>query len=571
MAKFDKKLAAILAKHAIIEEGRKDELLAAAEQANKSLTEYVLEQRMATEEAIIGAVAEEMNLPPIDVDKIELDREALALVPEETARRYQVLPVAKIGRTLTIAVANPMDVFSQDDVNIVSGCDLMPVLSTEVAIKRVLQRAYDQPQADMQNLVEQMAEGEAVELAQEKEEQVDVNAAAAESESAPVIKLVNLLVTEAVKSGASDIHIEPYEKRVRVRYRIDGACVERPAPPKKMHNAVVSRIKIMSNLNIAERRVPQDGKFRMKFPDRDIDFRVSTLPLIHGEKVVVRVLDTSGQGRDLDSLGFEEKALKDFQTAIDSAYGMVLVTGPTGSGKTTTLYSAVRKIVKVEENITTVEDPVEYTMEGVNQVQVNEKAGLTFAEALRSILRQDPDTVLVGEIRDKETAEIAVKAALTGHLVFSTLHTNDAPTTITRLVDMGVDNYLVASCVILVSAQRLVRRLCQECKKPYKPKPEEMRDWGMTEEEIASQPTIHGPGGCQRCNNIGYKGRLPLLETLPMNEALRELVVKGGSAVEIKRLALSQGMMTLRRVGLLNVLRGTTSIQEVLNITMPDR
>jgi type IV pilus assembly protein PilB len=571
VASFDKKLVSILSKHGVVAEERREEFLAAAGVAGLSLTEYLVNEKVLAEADIIGIVSDEMNIPPIDLDKVELDPEALELIPEDIATLHGVLPIARIGKTLTLAVANPMDVTGQDNISVVTGCEPMPVISTDVAIKKAIQKAYGGGASGVEDIVGDMGMEEALELAEEADEQVDVGTEAAESESEPIVKFVNLLILEAVKAGASDIHIEPYEKKVRVRYRIDGACVEKLLPPKKLHNAVASRIKIMSGLDIAERRIPQDGKFKMKFPDREIDFRVSILPLIHGEKIVMRVLDTGGAGRDLDSLGFEEKALTDFSTAIESANGMVLVTGPTGSGKSTTLYSAVRKIVCVEDNITTVEDPVEYTMEGVNQVQVNEKAGLGFAEALRSILRQDPDVVLIGEIRDQETAEIAVKAALTGHLVFSTLHTNDAPTTITRLVDMGIDRFLVASCVNLVSAQRLVRRLCAECKQVTKVTEEDMRDWGFTEEEIASDPGVGKAAGCDRCGGLGYKGRLPLLETLPLNQELREVIVQGGSAVTLKRKALGQGMQTLRRVGILNALKGTTTMDEVVSITMPDR
>jgi len=576
MAMFEKKLATILAKHGIVAKEDSDDWLAAASQENKSLTAYLLENNVSTEADIIGAVSAEMNIPPIDLDKVEIDPEAIGVMPEEKARQHMVFPVARIGRTLTLAVANPLDILGQDDVKVVTGHELMPVISSEVAIMRGINKAYggdseEDTVGEMQDLVSEMGLEEALELAEEQDEDVDVGAETAESESAPVIKLVNLVIVEAVKSRASDIHIEPYEKKVRVRYRIDGACAEKISPPRKMHNAMVSRIKIMSNMDIAERRKPQDGKFKMKFKDREIDFRVSILPLVFGEKVVMRVLDTSGGGKDLDSLGFEPKALKDFSTAIESANGMVLVTGPTGSGKSTTLYSAIRKIICVEDNITTVEDPVEYSMEGVNQVQVNEKAGLTFAASLRSILRQDPDTVLIGEIRDHETAEIAVKAALTGHLVFSTLHTNDAPTTITRLVDMGIDSFLVASCVILVSAQRLVRRLCPNCGKPYTPEEGQMKEWGFNEEEIAAKPELLKAGGCDKCGGLGYKGRLPLLETLPIMDELRQIIVKGGSAVEIKNRAMELGMMTLRRVGILNAIKKGTTMEEVLSITMPDR
>jgi type IV pilus assembly protein PilB len=363
--------------------------------------------------------------------------------------------LAKIGKILTLAVANPLDVLTQDDVNIVTGCELMPVVSTDVSINKGIQKAYkteDPAVGDMEDMVGEMGlDDDEIEVAGDIEESIDVGAALAESGSAPVVKLVNMTIYEGVKAGASGIHIEPYEKKIRIRYRIDGVCMEKMSPPKRLHGALASRIKIISNLDIAERRRPQDGKFRMKFKDRFVDFRVSILPVLQGEKIVMRILDSTAAGKDLHSLGFEERALADIQTAIKSANGMVLIVGPTGCGKTTTLYAAMKEIISVKDNITTVEDPVEYTMAGVNQVQVNERRGMTFPAALRSILRQDPDKVLIGEIRDLETAEIATKAALTGHLVFSTIHANDAPSTVTRLVNMGVDSFLVASCVILVA------------------------------------------------------------------------------------------------------------------------
>ena len=573
MSKFDKKLAGILAKHGVVAEEQRESILAAAAGEKKSLTEYLIEQKLSTEAGIIGAVAMDMNLPPIDIDKVEIDPEALSLVPEDIARHYQVLPVAKIGRTLTLAVANPLDVLTQDDVNVVTGCDLMPVVSTDVSIKKGIQKAYkteDAAVADMEDVVGEMGMDDEVEFTGDIEETIDVGAALAESGSAPVVKLVNLVIYEGVKTGASGIHIEPYEKKTRIRFRIDGVCMEKMSPPKQLHGALASRIKIISSLDIAERRRPQDGKFRMKFKDRFVDFRVSILPVLYGEKIVLRILDSAAAGKDLHSLGFEERALADIQTAIGSANGMVLIVGPTGCGKTTTLYAAMKEIISVKDNITTVEDPVEYTMEGVNQVQVNERRGMTFPAALRSILRQDPDKVLIGEIRDGETADIAVKAALTGHLVFSTIHANDAPGTITRLVNMGVDSFLVASCVILVAAQRLVRRLCEECKESYKPTPEQMQTWGFTKEQIAEEPELFLAAGCARCGRTGYVGRLPLLETLPIDQGMREMIARGVSVVEIKAKAMEAGMLTLRRSGIAQAIRGNTDMQEVLSSSAPD-
>ena len=574
MAKFDKRLATILAKRGMMAEEDRDNFLAAAGEAGLSLTEYLVAEKFLGEADVIGAVSVEMKLPPIDVEKIDIDPEALALLPRDKAVLHGVLPVASIGKTLTLAVANPMDVTGHDSINAITGCRLMPVISTDFSIRKAIERVYkggaqDEPAADMDGIMADMEMDEDdLELAEGKEEGYDD---VTEADSKPAVKLVQLILAEGVKTGAAGIHIEPYEKRTRVRYRVDGACAERLNPPKKLHSAIVSRIKIMANMKISEHQKAQGGKFKMKFGNRDIDFRVSILPLVYGEKVVMRILDASAAETDLHKLGFEEKALNDFSEAITSANGMVLVTGPTGCGKTTTLYSAIKEIVCVEDNITTVEDPVEYTLEGINQVQVDETRKLTFAAALRSILRQDPDTVFIGEIRDQETAEIAVKAALTGHLVFSTLHTNNAPATITRLLNMGVDNFLISSTLLLVSAQRLVKRLCPECRQSYKASEAEMREWGFTQEEVDAAPDLFRAPGCGRCGNMGYKGRLALIETLRVNQEIRETIVGDASVVAIKQEAVKQGMLTLRRVGILNAIRGIVSIEEVLGGSMADR
>jgi len=567
--KSDRKVAGILVRRGLITEEQRDEAMAGAD--GKSLCELLTEHEILKEDDIIACLSQEANLPPIDVSKVTIDEALLELVNDKMAKKYMVLPVARIGKLLTVAVADPFDVMIIDDLRLSTGHEPIMAISSEGAIKRGIERAYERVDAEIQDIVGEAGIEDMLELADTTEEEIDIAAESAESESGPVVKLVNLTIAEAVKAGAAGIHIEPYENRTRVRYRIDGACVEKMFPPKKIHHSVASRIKILANMDIGERRKPQDGKFRMMFKGRGIDFRVSILPMVFGEKIVIRVLDASVAQWDLESLGFEETALKDFEDAISRANGMILVTGPTGCGKTTTLYAAVKKIIRVEDNVTSVEDPVEYTMEGVNQVQVNERRGLTFASALRSILRQDPDKVLIGEMRDVETAQIAVKAALTGHLVLSTLHTNDAPRTVTRLVNMGIDGFLVASTLIMVCSQRLVRRLCPECKTSYKATEEQMEEWGFTEGEIAAEPDLFKGVGCGRCANLGYKGRLALIETLPLGEAIREIVSKGGSAVAIKQTALEQGMLTLRRVGILNAVRGNASMQEVLSSTMSDR
>jgi len=566
---FDKRLKGIITKAGLVEGDKMDEAMKQAASQKRPLSEVLIEKRFIDEHMLIGSISREMNIPPIDLAKVEVTAEALESLPEDLATYYGVLPVARIGNILTVAVANPFDVLKLDDVGLVTGCQLMPVVSTEPTIRTAIERCYHSGEQQMEQLLEDMADPE-LELTTTKQEEDETINITAESGDSPVVKLVNMTIYQAIKNRVSDIHIEPYEKRVAIRYRQDGILYEALAPPKKMQNAIVSRIKVMSDLDIAERRRPQDGKFQLKVDGRQIDFRVSVLPVMHGEKVVMRILDSSNLTLNLDALGFEQKALADFRNAINAPYGMILVTGPTGSGKSTTLYSALKEIMSIEDNIVTVEDPVEYQLEGINQVPVNVKRGLTFAAALRSILRQDPDKIMIGEIRDLETVEIAIKAALTGHLVLSTLHTNDAPSTVTRMVDMGVDPFMIATSVLLVSAQRLCRRLCQDCKEEMEPlPPERLQSLGFTEEEAKSKPKLYKAKGCGRCNN-GYKGRFAVLETLPVTEAVQQCIIRGKSAVDIKNLALEQGMITLRRCGLLNVLRGNTSLDEVIAVTMAD-
>jgi type IV pilus assembly protein PilB len=485
------------------------------------------------------------------------------------AEEYGVLPISRIGDVLTMAVANPFNILMLDDVQIVTGCDIKPVVSSEVAIKKAIGRAYNPEEQEMEGLFTTVDEADISLQKREEDEELDLSALTGAAEGSPVVKWVNLLIYQAIKNGVSDIHIEPFEKRVSVRYRQDGVLYEVTPPPKRMQNAVVSRVKIMSDLDIAEKRKPQDGKFVLRVDGRPIDFRVSILPVVHGEKVVMRVLDPTSLALSLDQLGFEQKCLDDFRKAINAPYGMVLVTGPTGSGKSTTLYSAIKEVMTVQENIVTVEDPVEYQLDGINQVPVNPKRGVTFANALRSILRQDPDIILIGEIRDLETAAIAIQAALTGHLVFSTLHTNDAASTMTRLVDMGVDPFMVSSSVLVASAQRLIRRLCAECKKPYRPPKDSLVSIGFSEED-AEGAVVYEPGGnCSFCVD-GYKGRFALLETLPLTDNIKRAIIEGKSSLEIRDEALKEGMMSLRVCGLLNVLRGNTSIAEVLGVTIAD-
>jgi type IV pilus assembly protein PilB len=569
MGKFDKKLHSMLVKNEVVRSEQADEALELSTKNGKGFIEILIEKQYAHEGDVIGCISHESGLPPVDLKKVTVTPDIMEYLPQDLASYYGVVPLSRIGKILTVAVANPFDVVKLDDVEIVTGCDLRPVVSTEGAIRSAIERFYSPGEKVVENILDQAGEID-LELTEARpEEEEDLSDLISGNEASPVVKLVNLIIYQAVRERASDIHIEPYEKKLRIRYRQDGTLREVLSPPKRMQNAVSSRIKIMSDLDIAERRKPQDGKFQIKMDGRQVDFRVSILPVVHGEKIVLRLLDSGNISLGLDQLGFEEKCLTDFKEAIGRPYGMVLVTGPTGSGKSTTLYSAVREVMNDTENLVTVEDPVEYQIEGINQVPVNPKRGLTFSAALRSILRQDPDTVMIGEIRDAETIEIAIKAALTGHLVFSTLHTNDAASTITRMVDMGVDPFLVASATNLVSAQRLLKKLCPACKESYEAPLERFLAIGYSKEE-AKQATLFRAKGCAKCSG-GYKGRFALLETLPVTDSVKRLIIQGKSALDIKELALEEGMLTLRRCALLNALRGKTSIEEVLSMTMPDK
>ena len=571
MAKFDRRLGNILLGADLLDKDSLGKAMVLAKDQSKSLATVVIEHQMVEERAFVSSVAQNMNIPPIDVNRAVATDDALGALPQDMALYYGVLPLAKIGNVLTMAVANPFDILKLDDVQIVTGCDIRPVVSTEPAIRQAIEKDYSRGEAEMEKLFEDMGDPELEYKSNEEddEEDFDLSELTGSSEDSPVVKLVNLLISQAVRQRVSDIHIEPFEKKLRVRYRTDGKLHETLSPPKAMQSAMVSRIKIMADLDIAEKRRPQDGKFQIRLDGRNIDFRVSILPTIHGEKVVLRILDSGNLAMSLDKLGFEKKALDDFRKAIASPYGMILVTGPTGSGKSTTLYSSLTETLNIEDNVVTVEDPVEYQLDGVNQVPVSVKRGLTFAAALRSILRQDPDTVMIGEIRDKETVEIAIKAALTGHLVLSTLHTNDAPSTVTRMLDMEVDPFMVASATVLVSAQRLARRLCKECRESVEMGKDALARLGALGPDFPEEMNLHRSVGCSRCSD-GYRGRFALLETMPMSEALKRVIIDGGSVLDIKDKALEEGMITLRRCGLLNAFRGNTSLEEVIKVTMAD-
>ncbi len=510
-------------------------------------------------------LARQYRMPAVDLSRFEVDPRMLRLIPADLAIKRMVLPLKREGRTLTVAVADPADQGLLEDLKFITRFDLFPVLAGEQTLRQLIERHYETGDEQLRTILKEMeGVGDDVEVVEEEDDEGTAMQAAVDD--APVVKLINGILTDAVKRGASDIHVEPFEHEIRIRYRIDGALLEVMKPPLKMKAALTSRIKILSQLNIAERRVPQDGRLKLKMGTRVIDFRVSTLPVLFGEKIVMRILDKGNLTLDLTKFGFEQKAEEDLMRAILNPYGMVLVTGPTGSGKTTTLYSALQRINTVDTNIMTAEDPVEYNLPGINQVHVRSEIGLTFASALRAFLRQDPNIIMIGEIRDLETGGIAIKAALTGHLVLSTLHTNDAPSTIVRMIDMGIEAFNVASAVNLVVAQRLVRRICSGCKAPTTYTPEEVRVLGADPATIAHISFMKGKG-CDNCSGSGYRGRAGLYEVMAMSPSLRRMILTGGSTTELRDQAVSEGMLTLRMDGLKKLEKGITTLEEVVKET----
>jgi type IV pilus assembly protein PilB len=536
------------------------------QKASKQRLGFVLvKMGLVPELEITKVLARQFRMPAVDLSRFEVDPKILKLVPGDMATKGVVLPLKREGRTLTVAMADPSDMGLLEDLKFVTRFDLFPVIAGEYTLRALIEKHYQQGnQQELENLLKDMeAAGEDLEVVEEREEETVTQA---QLEDAPVVKLINGLLIEAVKRGASDIHIEPFEHEIRVRYRIDGALLEIMRPPLKMKAALTSRIKILSQLNIAERRVPQDGRLKLKMGNRVIDFRVSTLPVLYGEKIVMRILDKGNLTLDLTKFGFEVKAEKDLMKAILNPYGMVLVTGPTGSGKTTTLYSALSRVNTPEVNIMTAEDPVEYNLMGINQVLVRNEIGLTFAAALKAFLRQDPNIIMIGEIRDLETGGIAIKAALTGHLVLSTLHTNDAASTITRLIDMGVEAFNVASAVNLVVAQRLVRRICKDCKGPHQYTDEQLSTLGTDLEKLRAIPFMKGTG-CDTCSGTGYKGRAGLYEVMALSPELRRQILRGASVSEMQEQAVLEGMLTLRMDGMMKVERGVTTLEEVVKET----
>jgi len=539
-----------------------------AKHKNQRLGAQITQLGYLDETELADFVAKQYGVPSINLEEFEIDRAVIELVPEEVAIKHTVIPVNRAGSTLILATSDPSNIFALDDIKFLTGYNIQPVVASEESIRRAVDQYYDQS-SSLEDVMGDFDDSD-IDLVHDVDD-VDAAELAKASEDAPVVKLVNLILTDAVKKVASDIHIEPYEKSFRVRYRIDGVLYEVMKPPMKLKNAITSRVKIMSELDIAERRLPQDGRIKLKLGrGREMDFRVSVLPTLFGEKIVLRLLDKSNLQLDMTKLGFEQPQLDVFQRSIHQPYGMVLVTGPTGSGKTTTLYSALSELNKVADNLSTAEDPVEFNLAGINQVQMHDEIGLNFAAALRSFLRQDPDIIMVGEIRDFETAEIAVKAALTGHMVLSTLHTNDAPSTVNRLLNMGIEPFLVSSSVNCIVAQRLARRICEECKEQdAEVNTEALVEAGMAEDRARGVVPVKGRG-CRNCSDTGFKGRIALYEVMELKDELKEFVLNGASALELKREAMRLGMQSLRQSALAKLAEGTTTLSEVFRVSTAD-
>ena len=595
------RIGELLLKEKRITADQLQEALAYQRQNGGKLGANLVKLGFVTDDEITSLLSKQYGVPSIALSQFEIDPSVIKLVPAETARKYQIIPLSRNGATLTIAMTDPTNVFAMDDVKFMTGYSVEPVVASETAVLATIERYYIAgaptekekkvslsssgggigiaPSAGGESALEMASramlempslDADEVEVLEDVEE-INVEMLARQGEEAPVIKLVNVVLMSAIAKGASDIHIEPYEKEYRIRYRLDGILYNVMAPPLKMRDAITSRVKIMAKLDIAEKRLPQDGRIKLRFSDegemKEIDFRVSVLPTLFGEKIVMRLLDRGKLMLDMTRLGFDSASLAKLETQIQKPWGMVLVTGPTGSGKTNTLYSSISRLNTAETNIMTAEDPVEFNMVGVNQVQVRETIGLNFAAALRSFLRQDPNIILVGEIRDFETAEIAVKAALTGHLVLSTLHTNDAPSTINRLMNMGIEPFLVASSLNLVCAQRLVRNVCSNCKVDDPVPPPALEQVGFSSADARAITPVKGTG-CDKCNKTGYKGRVGLFEVMEITDELRELILVGASALELRRKAIEEGMVTLRGSGLMKIREGVTTIEEVLRETV---
>ena len=562
------RLGDVLVKSGLITQDQLSQAVSQQQTNGGALAHYIVQLGFLTEPDLLDTLAKHFGVPVVQLADLSIESSVISLVPHNLATKHGLMPIVKRENTLTVAVSDPSNITALNDIKFITGLDIQMCVASAGDIKGLQEKHYEGG-TSYDSIISDIAEAESVEVI-DTQENIDINELEKATEDAPVVKLVNAILTDAIKKNTSDIHIEPYEKVFRVRFRIDGVLYEIMKPPPKLKNAITSRLKIMADLDIAERRLPQDGRIKLKLGNgREMDFRVNVLPTLFGEKIVLRLLDKSNLQLDMTKLGFEPKQLTDFQDAIAKPHGMVLVTGPTGSGKTTTLYSALGELNKTTTNISTAEDPVEFNLAGINQAQMHDDIGFNFASALRAFLRQDPDVIMVGEIRDYETAEIAIKASLTGHLVLSTLHTNDAPSTINRLLNMGVEPFLVSSSINLILAQRLARRVCKECVETVEVNPEVLVNVGIPAAEARHIEVRQGKG-CNKCAGTGYKGRIALYEVMPMYDEIRDFILNGASTAEIKREAMRLGMMTLRQSGLMRLKEGVTTVEEVLRVTAAD-
>ena len=563
---FADNIAAILLRRNVLDINTLQNARSGAQADGKRLEEFLVDHKLVSDTDMTMAIAEYLAIPPMTLAHFIPESRLFELIPQAACNKFMAIPIAKIGKTLTVAVGDPFNISVLDEIQTMTGLQIVPVVVTEREVEEALQKFREKATPELEDMFKNMMESEDMEVGHEKQEEVSLDQMLESAEGAPVIRIVNSIIVEAMRRLASDIHIEPMEKTLRLRYRIDGDLYEIPSPSKNLQAAIISRFKIMAGMDIAERRIPQDGRFNIKALGREVDMRVSLLPLIHGEKIVMRILDKSNLASNLAALGLDPKAYESLVYAISQPHGIILVTGPTGSGKTTTLYSCLQDLNKSDVNIVTTEDPVEYQLAGITQVQINDDVGLTFARALRAIVRQDPNIVMVGEIRDQETAAIAVKAALTGQLVLSTLHTNDAAWAITRLRDMGVEAFLLASSVIMAQAQRLYKKLCTACRRPRELPLEFLRLNNLDPKDFEGAQLFE-PVGCPKCGNSGYKGRGSLMEILMVDEAIRLMILKSASTAELAEKAKANGMMTLKMVGLEKVKEGVSSLEEILSVT----
>ncbi len=566
-----KKICDLLVKKGLVSEDALDEARKKSLEKSRSLSDVLVEMNVISRQDLLSVLSEGLGLPVIKLPCFEVDAETLGLIPKKVALMYRVIPISRVGKLLTVAMTDPLNILALDDLKVATSLDLSPVISSEEDVTDALRKYYEtSADEEISSIVEEL-EGAEFETISEDQDSFSSAELLKISEEAPVVKLTNMILSRAISERAGDILIEPMEGNTRVRYRVDGVLMESYSPPRKFHQALVSRVKVLSDLDIAERRLPQDGRFQARIEGRKIDFRVSVVPSSFGEKVALRVLDKQQAMTDLDMLGLKEKDIDILKKAGMKPHGMILLCGPTGCGKTTTLYSVLRHVDSPRKNLVTVEDPVEYDFWGVNQVSINEDIGLTFAACLRSILRQDPDVIMVGEIRDYETLDIAIKSALTGHLVLSTIHTNTASGAVVRMVNMGVEHFLITSSVELIAAQRLIRKLCPDCKRPYFPPREAALKYGLITDDGQDVPEIFSPVGCKRCLNSGYRGRIAIMECLELSPRIKDLIFAGAQEFEIEIAAREEGMTTLRENGVQNVLEGVTSLEEVLRVTVEAR